>query len=79
MAESLPFFVAEVSANHNGSLSKAKKLIYTAKKNGADAVKIQSYSPSTMTLNSKNFYFKIKKGLGKIFIYGIFIKKSNTF
>ena len=47
--ESLPFFVAEVSANHNGNLAKAKKLIYTAKKNGADAVKIQSYSPSTMT------------------------------
>ena len=59
--ESLPFFVAEVSANHNGNLAKAKKLIYTAKKNGADAVKIQSYSPSTMTLNSKKFYFKRTK------------------
>ena len=32
MTERLPFFVAEVSANHNGSLAKAKKLIYTAKK-----------------------------------------------
>lgn len=78
MMESLPFFVAEVSANHNGNLAKAKKLIYTAKKNGADAVKIQSYSPSTMTLNSKKFYFKIKKGLWKNYYLWDLYKKAQT-
>ena len=40
-----PFFIAEISANHNGSLATAKKLIFSAKKYGADAVKIQTYIP----------------------------------
>ena len=48
-----PFVIAEISANHNGSLKLAKKLILSAKKNGADAVKIQSYTPSSMTINTK--------------------------
>ena len=39
-----PLLVAEVSANHNGSLSKAKKLIECAKANGADMVKLQTYT-----------------------------------
>ena len=46
-----PFFIAELSANHNGSLKNAKKLIDHAKKYGADAVKLQTYTPDTMTLN----------------------------
>ena len=48
-----PFFIAEMSANHNGSLKNAKKLIDQAKKFGADAIKLQTYTPDTMTLNSK--------------------------
>ena len=60
-----PFIIAEISANHNGSLKLAKKLILSAKKNGADAVKIQSYIPSSMTINSKKKDFIIKKGLWK--------------
>lgn len=60
-----PFFVAEISANHYGSLQVAKKLILTAKKNGADAVKLQTYSPDTMTLNSKRKDFLISSGLWK--------------
>ena len=60
-----PFLIAEISANHNGSIKNAKKLIMSAKKNGADAVKIQSYTADTITLNSKNKYFKIKNGLWK--------------
>jgi pseudaminic acid synthase len=60
-----PFIIAEISANHNGSLSLAKKLILSAKKNGADAVKIQSYIPSSMTINSKKKDFLIKKGIWK--------------
>ncbi len=60
-----PFIIAEISANHNGSLKLAKKLILSAKKNGADAVKIQSYIPSSMTINSKKNDFIIRKGLWK--------------
>ena len=58
-----PFFVAEISSNHNGSLIQAKKLIETAKTYGADAVKLQSYTPSTITIKSKRSEFLIKKGL----------------
>ena len=58
-----PFFIAEISANHNGSLIHAKELIETAKKYGADAVKLQTYTPDTMTINSKKSDFKIKGGL----------------
>jgi len=60
-----PFFIAEISANHNGSLSLAKKIIYAAKKFGADAVKLQSYTPDTMTIQSKKRDFKISSGLWK--------------
>ena len=58
-----PFFIAEISANHNGSLTLAKKLIKTAKKYGADAVKLQTYAPNTITIKSKKNDFKIKGGL----------------
>jgi pseudaminic acid synthase len=58
-----PFFVAEISANHNGSLLHAKKLIKIAKKYGADAVKLQTYTPETITINSDKPDFKIRGGL----------------
>lgn len=51
-----PFLVAEMSANHNGSLSTAKKIIKLAKKYGADAIKLQTYTPSSITLNSKKIF-----------------------
>ena len=60
-----PFFVAEISANHNGSLLNAKKLIKIAKKYGADAVKLQTYTPDTLTIKSNTVDFKIKGGLWK--------------
>jgi pseudaminic acid synthase len=63
MLKKTPFFIAEISANHNGSLNKAKKLIYVAKKWGADAVKLQTYIPATMTINSNKPDFKIRGGL----------------
>lgn len=59
----IPFFVAEISANHNGSLSHAKKLIKIAKKYGADAVKLQTYTPDTMTIKSDKTDFRIKGGM----------------
>ena len=58
-----PFFVAEISANHNGSLLHAKKLIKIAKEYGADAVKLQTYTPNTITIKSSKPDFKIKSGL----------------
>ena len=57
------FFVAEISANHNGSLLHAKKLIKIAKKYGADAVKLQTYTPETITIKSNKLDFKIRGGL----------------
>jgi pseudaminic acid synthase len=60
-----PFIIAEVSANHGGSIQRAKESILAAKKSGADAVKIQTYTPDTMTLNSNKNDFLIKDGLWK--------------
>ena len=60
-----PFFIAEISANHCGSFSIAKQLIKIAKKNGADAVKLQTYKPDSMTPNLRKKNFLIKKGLWK--------------
>lgn len=54
--------IAELSANHNGSLSLAKDTIHAIKESGADALKLQTYTPDTITLNSNKDYFKIKQG-----------------
>ena len=53
------FIVAEISANHSGSLNILKKTMIAAKKAGADAVKIQTYEADTMTLNIRNKHFLI--------------------
>ena len=53
------FIVAEISANHSGSLKLLKKTMLKAKLCGADAIKIQSYQANTMTLNVKNRNFLI--------------------
>lgn len=58
-----PYVIAELSANHNGSIENAKKLIGMAKKCGADAVKIQTYTADTITLNTSNKEFQIDTGL----------------
>jgi len=60
-----PYVIAEVSANHNGSLSRAYQLLDAAKQNGADAVKLQTYTPDTITLNASSDDFLIKKGIWK--------------
>lgn len=55
-----PYIIAELSANHNGSLETALKIIEQAKLSGADAVKLQTYTPDTLTLNSDSDDFVIK-------------------
>jgi len=56
------FIVAELSCNHNQSFKLAVKTIEAIKKSGADAVKIQTYIPDTMTIDCVNKYFQINKG-----------------
>lgn len=58
-----PYIIAELSANHNGELQKALDTISAAKKSGADAVKLQTYTADTMTINCDNEDFRIKGGL----------------
>ena len=58
-----PYIIAEMSANHNGSLETAFRIIEEAKKAGADALKIQTYKPDTITLNSDLPDFQIHGGL----------------
>jgi pseudaminic acid synthase len=72
------YFIAEISANHNGSLQQAKKIIYTAKKYGADAVKLQTYTPETMTIESNKLDFKIRRGLWKGKTLWDLYKKAQT-
>ena len=63
--ESSPFLIAELSANHGGEIERAKKSIEMASKIGVSAVKLQTYTPDTMTINSKLPDFLIKEGLWK--------------
>ena len=60
-----PFFVAEISGNHNGSIELAKQTILAAHKAGADAVKIQTYEPQTMTLDVDLPDFQVTEGIWK--------------
>ena len=72
------FFIAEISANHCGSFTLAKKLIKCAHKNGADAVKLQTYTADTMTIKSNNDYFKIKEGIWKGYSLWDLYNKAHT-
>ena len=58
-----PYIIAEMSANHNGSIETAFKIIEMAKRCGADAVKMQSYTADTITLDSDKTDFQIEGGL----------------
>lgn len=56
------FIIAELSANHGGDVEIAKETIRAAKRAGADAIKLQTYTADTITLNVKSDDFRIKQG-----------------
>jgi N-acetylneuraminate synthase len=56
------YIVAELSANHNQKFDQAVELVKAAKEAGADAIKLQTYTPDTMTIDAKNEYFRVGEG-----------------
>lgn len=56
------FIIAEMSGNHLQKYENAERLVVEAAKAGADAIKLQTYTPDTITLNVDNEYFRIKQG-----------------
>lgn len=60
--KSSTFIIAEMSANHLMNFDKAVELIKVAKECGADAIKLQTYTPDTITIDCDNEYFQIKQG-----------------
>lgn len=61
--DTMPYIIAELSANHNGNFDTALEIIKQAKVAGADAIKLQTYTADTITLNSDSEDFKIHGGL----------------
>ena len=75
-----PYVVAELSANHNGSLQKALDTISGAKECGADAIKLQTYSADTMTINCDSEEFLIRGGLwGGYSLYNLYLEAQTPF
>ncbi|KKP59992.1 MAG: Sialic acid synthase [Candidatus Gottesmanbacteria bacterium GW2011_GWA1_34_13] len=59
------FIVAEMSGNHNQDIDQAYKIVDEAAKSGVDAIKLQTYTPKTLTINSNKKWFKITSGKWK--------------
>lgn len=69
------YIIAEMSANHAGSIEHAKEIIHAAKEAGADCIKIQTYTADTMTIDCHNEYFNITDGTWKgENLYGLYLK-----
>lgn len=56
------YIIAEMSGNHSGSIERAKEIIRAAKECGADCIKIQTYTPDTLTIDCHNEYFQVENG-----------------
>lgn len=73
-----PYLIAEISANHNGNRALAKETIQAAKECGADAVKLQTYTPDTMTINCNKKDFIVSEGTWKGYkLYDLY-KEAHT-
>jgi pseudaminic acid synthase len=75
MSSTKPYIVAEMSGNHNGSLDRALALVDAAAEAGADAIKIQTYTADTMTVDVKHPRFQISAGhdlWGGDYLYQLF-------
>lgn len=57
--EKAPYFIAEMSGNHNGDLERALEIVRVVADAGADAIKLQTYTPDTITINAKGGLFDI--------------------
>ena len=73
-----PYIICELSGNHNGSLERALSLVDAAAATGCDAIKIQSYTPDTMTINCDNPNFQIKSGIWKGYNLYQLYKEAHT-
>lgn len=56
------YIIAEMSANHAGDIKRAIEIIHAAKASGADCIKLQTYTPDTITINCNNEFFRVEKG-----------------
>ena len=75
-----PLLIAEISGNHKQNKTRFLKLIESAFINGADLVKIQTYEPQDITLNTKQKKFKINKGLWKgKYLWDLYSKAHTPF
>ncbi len=75
-----PYIIAELSANHCGSIELAKETIKLAKTNGADAIKIQTYTANSMTLDCDKEDFIVKEGTWKGYkLYDLYKEASTPY
>lgn len=75
-----PYIISELSANHNGSIDRALEMIEISKKCGAQAIKIQTYTPDTMTLKCDKPDFVIDDGLWKGYnLYDLYAEAQTPF
>lgn len=72
------YIIAEMSANHAGKLENALNIVEEAKKAGADCLKIQTYTPDTITIPCDNEYFEIKGGLWNGYTFYDLYKEAYT-
>ena len=75
--ENPPYVIAELSANHNGDIARAFAIMEAARDAGADAVKLQTYTPDTMTIDCDRPEFRVSGGLwdGNT-LYGLYEKAT---
>lgn len=71
-----PYIIAEMSANHGNSIDKAIEIIKEAKQAGADAVKIQTYTADTLTLDCKTADFEAKGAWEGQYLYDLYLSAS---